>query len=392
MAYAHTTPVVYAAKRTPHGLFGGQCFSLHAHEWMSPLLRACAQESQGHEVRSVVLGCVLSAGLGQAPARQATLTAGLPDHTHAMHINKVCGSGMMAVIHACQDLYHDPAQLILAGGMESMSGAPCLVNGRFGYRFGHQTAQDHLLYDGLEDAYDGEPMGCLAEDVATSHKLSRDVQDDYAIHSAKRALEADESGFFDQERMPIKGHKHTLDRDETLSRVKVERVKTLTPAFKKDGTITPATSSALADGASVLGLTSWSHLKNTQLQPRAAIVGWASFSGPPRAFTLAPIGAVNQLLHDLSWRVEDVDAWEVNEAFAVVPLALQKTLGLSQDNLNMWGGALALGHPLGSSGSRILVTLLHVLEHTQGRRGVAAICIGGGEGLAVAIERIDREG
>ena len=390
MPYIKNGPVICAARRTVHGSFGGSVSALRSHEWGCYALRACADDIKGVAIDSVILGCVLSAGLGQAPARQALMSAGLSPHVEAMHLNKVCGSGMAAVIRACHQLNHYPEQMILAGGMESMSGAPSLINGRFGYRFGHQVVQDHLLYDGLEDRYEGvQSMGCLAENMAQKRALSRERQDEYAFKGAMRALEAQKEGRFKGETVAVSSGKIILDCDETLQRVRPEKIKCLKPAFKENGTITPATASSLADGAAALALTSPVYAAKHDLEPLGHVVGWASFSGNPRDFTLAPIEATQKLLSDISWRLSDVDVWEVNEAFAVVPLAFQDVLGVPKECMNVWGGALALGHPLGASGARILVTLLHVLKHTGGKRGVAAICIGGGEGLAVAVERRD---
>ena len=381
-------PVICAAMRTPHGLFGGSMASLKAPIWASYALKACAQDVEGAPISSVMLGCVLSAGLGQAPARQALISAGLSTAIDAMHINKVCGSGMAAVIAACHRLGSQPDQVILAGGMESMSGAPSLINGRFGYRFGHQMVQDHLLYDGLEDHYDGpQSMGCLAEYMAEKRGLDRARQDEYALKGAERALKAQQGGWFEAEMAPVAFKDVTLDQDETLSRLRPEKIPSLKPAFKEGGTITPATSSALADGAAVLALTSEDYAKGSGLSPLARVVGWSSFSGSPKEFTLAPIEATKGLLKDLSWCVVDVDVWEVNEAFAVVPIAFGDDFGIPQECMNVCGGALALGHPLGASGARILVTLVHTMIRHDQKRGVAAICIGGGEGLAVALER-----
>ena len=381
-------PVICAARRTPHGLFGGSIASLTAPTWASYALKACANDVGDSPVSSVILGCVLSAGLGQAPARQALISAGLSTHTDAMHINKVCGSGMAAVIAACHQLGSQPDQLILAGGMESMSGAPSLINDRFGYRFGHQVAQDHLLYDGLEDRYEGpRSMGCLAERMAEKQGIGRDVQDTYALQGAKRALAAQKEGLFDAEMTPVSLNGVTLDSDETLSRLRPEKISSLKPAFKEGGTITAATSSALADGAAALALTSSSYAAQNDISPLARVARWSSFSGRPDEFILAPIEAAKRLLKDLSWDMTDVDVWEVNEAFAVVPLAFGQALNIPQERMNVCGGALALGHPLGASGARILVTLVHTMVREGLKRGVAAICIGGGEGLAVAIER-----
>lgn len=388
MAVAY--PVLCSAKRTPHGLFGGQLATKKASSWAAEVIRQSFQdfERQVHP-HSVILGCVLSAGLGQAPARQALIEAGLPSETQGMLVNKVCGSGMMAVIQASLFLRYNPDQLIFAGGMESMSGAPYLLaKERFGQRFGHGSVRDHLLGDGLEDPYEGlRPMGILAETLADVRNYRKELQDVYARASARRALQASESNYFDAEIVPIKGKRALLTKDETLEKVDLDKIIRLKPAFREGGSITAATSSSLADGAALLGVTSEDYAQKHDLPVRAYIRGWTSFSGAPEDFTVAPIHAVQQVLNEVEWSVNDVDAWEVNEAFAVVPMALQDTLSVPRERLNIWGGALALGHPLGASGARILVTLISILERIGGKRGIASICIGGGEGLAMAIER-----
>jgi len=388
--FSNGLPVILAAKRTPHGKMGGFFSRLTAIDLAGEVVKNSIEElGLGCEsVKNIVMGCVLSAGLGQAPARQVAFKAGLLESTAALMMNKVCGSGMAALIYGCAQLCEEAHQVVVCGGMESMSGAPYLARARRRLQFGHDVFWDHILIDGLEDAYEaGASMGLFAEELALSENLSRDAQDHYAVESVKRTLNAFQKGFFKKEMAPVMCSKDIFDQDESLPNLKPEKIKTLKPAFKKNGTITAATASGLADGASTLLITTDVYAKKIKTKPKALIAGWAHFSGTPKRFTLAPVGAVERLLSKLGWRHQEVDLWEVNEAFAVVPMAFMNLLKIPFDKVNVYGGALSIGHPLGSSGARVLVTLLNALEERNLKRGIAAVCIGGGEGLAVAIER-----
>lgn len=338
-------------------------------------------------IQNLIMGCVLPAGLGQAPARQVALDGGLDVGTHAFCLNKVCGSGMASLVHAGLLLSDNPNQIILAGGMESMSRAPYLLDARFGFRFGHAKAVDHLMKDGLEDAGSQDPMGLFAEDLAKDMGFSREDQDAYAVSSAKKALEANAAGLLKTQQIEIPLKKGALTSDEPLGKVNLDKIPELRPAFKKDGTVTAGNASSLSDGASLLALTSASLASQKNVDVRAVLKGWASFSTQPKDFMVAPVHAAESLLKKLDWKAEEVDVWEVNEAFAVVPMAFQKHLDIPFEKINVWGGALALGHPLGASGARIVVNLLHIMESQNKKKGIAAICIGGGEGLAVALQR-----
>ncbi|MFY9655845.1 MAG: acetyl-CoA C-acyltransferase [Methylocystis sp.] len=387
--------VIVGAARTPIGAFLGQL-----KEATAPELGACAiagalarSKLPGESLDEVYMGCVLPAGLGQAPARQAALAAGLPVSVGCVTVNKMCGSGMKAIMLAHDALRATSARAIVAGGMESMSNAPYLLDrARAGYRMGHGKLIDHMFLDGLEDAYEkGRLMGSFAEDCARSHQFTRAEQDDYAIESLARARRAASEGAFDAEivTMQIAARKEawTVEADETPQRANIEEIPKLKPAFSPDGTITAANASSISDGAAALVLTTGEVAQSRGLVPLATIVGHATHAAAPRDFPTAPIGAIEKLLQRVGWRRDEVDLFEINEAFAVVVMAAMKDLGLPQAKVNVHGGACALGHPIGASGARIVVTLLAALERYGLRRGVAALCIGGGEATALAIER-----
>src|SRR5690606_17571288 len=346
------------------------------------------------DVQEVFMGNVLPAGLGQAPARQAAIAAGIPNSVPCTTISKVCGSGMKAVMLAHDLIKAGSADVIVAGGMESMSNAPYLLDrARGGYRFGHGRVIDHMLFDGLEDAYDrGRSMGTFAEDTADHYGFSREAQDEYAIESLNRARRAIEDGSFAQEIVPvtIKTRKGEVEvaQDEEPGRSDPAKIPSLKPAFRKDGTVTAASSSSISDGAAALVLMRRSEAERRGLKPLAVIHGHAGHAQAPAWFTTAPVGAIQKLLEKLDWRAGDVDLYEINEAFAVVAMAAMRDLDLPHAKLNVHGGACALGHPIGASGARILVTLLAALEQRGLKRGIASLCIGGGEATAVAVERV----
>jgi acetyl-CoA C-acetyltransferase len=337
---------------------------------------------------------VLPAGLGQAPARQAALGAGLPKSVEATTVNKMCGSGMQAAILAHDALAAGSVDVIVAGGMESMTNAPyLLLKGRGGYRMGHDKVYDHMMLDGLEDAYQpGRSMGTFGEDCAAKYKFSREAQDAFATASVQRAKKATETGAFAAEITPVtvkdRAGERIIGIDEGPGKVKLDKIPQLKPAFKKDGTITAASSSSINDGAAALVMMTGSTARRLGLKPLARIVAHTTHAQEPEWFATAPVGATQKLLAKTGWKVADVDLWEVNEAFAVVPMALMAELGISHDIVNVNGGACALGHPIGASGARIMVTLLHALKARGGKRGIATLCIGGGEATAVALELV----
>lgn len=389
-----TEVVIVGAKRTPMGGFQGELSGLKATELGAAAIRAAlanADLSPEH-IDETIMGIVLPAGVGQAPARQASVGGGLPLATPATAVSKVCGSGMQAVIQGCNQIISGMSSAVVAGGMESMSNAPYLSpNTRSGARLGHGKLLDHMFLDGLEDAYEGGLMGSFAEKCAQKYEFSRQAQDHYAIASLNRALAASEAGRFADEIVPVtiqtrKGEV-SIEVDEQPRNARPEKIPTLKPAFAKDGTVTAANASSISDGAAALVLASREAAVNVGAAVRARIVGFDGHAQQPAWFTTAPVSAAEKLLKRVGWTVDDVDLWEVNEAFAVVAMAFMQGLGVSHDKINVNGGACALGHPIGASGARILVTLLHALEHRNAKRGVAAICIGGGEALAVAIER-----
>ena len=386
---------ILSAARTPMGGMMGSLSAVSAHELGAVAIRAAIERAgvDGDQLDEVIMGCVLGAGLGQAPARQAALAAGVSQATACSTVNKVCGSAMMSVIMAGNALRAGQSKVIVAGGMESMSRAPYLIpQGRQGYRFGSGEMLDHMQYDGLQDAYEGVPMGNFAESCANKYNFSREMQDNYAIESLRRANAAIEQGLFDAEIVPvtIKGRKGdtVVKVDEQPGNARPDKIPQLRPAFQKDGTVTAANASSISDGAAALTLMMADDAKAAGLKPIALIHGYDQSSQQPEWFTTAPVSAINKTLARVGWSVADVDIWEVNEAFAVVAMAAMKELGIDHDKLNVNGGACALGHPIGASGSRIIVTLLHALQQRGGKKGVARLCIGGGEATAMAIELV----
>jgi len=386
--------MIAGAARTPMGGFQGDFDGVPAAELGGAAIRAALANARATTVDEVLMGCVLPAGQGQAPARQAGFLGGLGQEVPATTLNKMCGSGMKAAMMAFDQIALDHAETMIAGGMESMSNAPYLLpKMRGGARLGHAQAMDHMFLDGLEDAYDkGRLMGTFAEDCAEKFQFTRQAQDDYALGSLEGALAAEKSGAFEGEITPVsirtrKGEV-TIARDEQPAKAHPEKIPQLKPAFREGGTVTAANSSSISDGAAALVIASREAAQAQGLNIRARILGHASHAQAPGWFTTAPVPAAQKLLARLGWSVDDVDLWEVNEAFAVVPMAFMHEMGLPRDRVNVNGGACALGHPIGASGARIMVTLLNALEKRGLSRGIAAICIGGGEGTAIAIERV----
>jgi acetyl-CoA C-acetyltransferase len=385
--------VISGAARTAMGGFQGVFSGVAASALGGAAIRAALSGIRPGLVEEVLMGCVLPAGQGQAPARQAGFAAGLSDAVPATTVNKMCGSGMKAAMIAHDQIALGQTGVMVAGGMESMTEAPYLLpKMRGGARLGHGTVVDHMFLDGLEDAYDkGRLMGSFAEDCATAFQFTRQAQDDYALASLSRALQAQASGALRAEiaGFTVSSRKGDMlvDQDEQPAKASPEKIPRLKPAFRKDGTVTAANSSSISDGAAALILASELVAKAEGLPIRAYILGHASHAHAPAEFPTAPVPATRKLLDRLGWTVDDVDLWEVNEAFAVVPMAFMHALQIPHDKVNVNGGACALGHPIGASGARIMVTLLHALEHRGLKRGIAAICIGGGEGTAIAIER-----
>ncbi len=384
--------VISGAARTPMGGFQGMFDGVAAATLGGAAIKAALSDAQASTVDEVLMGCVLPAGQGQAPARQAGFAAGLGQEVPGTTLNKMCGSGMKAAMIAFDQIALGHADIILAGGMESMTNAPYLLpKMRGGARIGHGQVVDHMFLDGLEDAYDtGRLMGTFAEDCAEKFQFSREAQDEYALTSLSHALDAQKTGAFKREITPVtlqtrKGEV-ILTEDEQPTNARPEKIPHLKPAFRKDGTVTAANSSSISDGAAALVLASEEATQAQGLTIRARVLGHASHAQAPGWFTTAPVPAAQRLLKSIGWSVDDVDLWEVNEAFAVVPMAFMQEMGLPRDKVNVNGGACALGHPIGASGARIMVTLLNALEARGLKRGVAAICIGGGEGTAIAIE------
>jgi acetyl-CoA C-acetyltransferase len=388
--------VIVGAARTPMGAFQGDFSALAAHDLGGAAIRAAIERAgvPGDAVGEVLFGNCLMAGQGQAPARQAAFKGGLPKSAGAVTLSKMCGSGMKAAQFAHDMLLAGSHEIMVAGGMESMTNAPyLLLKGRGGYRMGHDKVYDHMMLDGLEDAYEaGRSMGTFGEDCAAKYKFSREAQDAFATTSVQRAKKATESGAFATEITPVtvktRAGETVVSIDEGPGKVKLDKISQLKPAFKKDGTITAASSSSINDGAAALVMMTESTAKRLGVRPLARIVGHSTFAQEPEWFTTAPVGATQKLLAKTGWKVSDVDLWEVNEAFAVVPMALMAELKVSHDVVNVNGGACALGHPIGASGARIMVTLIHALKARGGKRGIATLCIGGGEGTAVALELV----
>ncbi len=382
------------AARTPMGGFQGDLSGVTAADLGGTAIRAALADAGADAVDEVIMGCVLPAGQGQAPARQALFAAGLGEEVPATTLNKMCGSGMKAAMIGFDQIALGQSDVVVAGGMESMTNAPYLLpKMRGGARLGHGQVVDHMFLDGLEDAYDkGRLMGTFAEDCAEAYQFTRDEQDAYAIGSLENALAAQSSGAFDREvtSVTVKTRKGAseISEDEQPRNARPEKIPHLKPAFREGGTVTAANSSSISDGAAALVMTSASAAEARGLSVRARVLGHASHAQAPGLFTTAPVPAAQKLLERIGWKAEDVDLWEVNEAFAVVPMAFMREMGVPREKLNVNGGACALGHPIGASGARIMVTLLNALEKRGLKRGVAAICIGGGEGTAIAIERI----
>lgn len=390
-------PIVIAgAKRTPMGGFQGDFSSVSAAELGSAAISGAVADAgvDPAKVDEVLMGCVLQAGQGQAPARQAALGAGLEQAVPTSTLNKMCGSGMKTTMVAYDQLMAGNGEIVVAGGMESMTNAPYLLEKmRGGARIGHQKVIDHMFFDGLEDAYDkGKLMGSFAEDCAEKYQFTREAQDAYALKSLENAINAEEGGKFSNEISPVKVSSRAGDTeiagDEQPKKARPDKIPQLKPAFRKDGTVTAANASSISDGAAALVLTRESVAKREGMNIRAVIHGHASHAHEPNWFTTAPVPAAKKLLEKTGWTKDDVDLWEINEAFAVVPMSFMHEFGIDRDVVNVHGGACALGHPIGASGARIIVTLLNALETYDKKRGVAAICIGGGEGTAIAIERV----
>ena len=388
--------VILSCARTPMGAMQGALADVAATDLGATAVKAAVERAgvAGEDVERVYMGCVLPAGLGQAPARQAALKAGLPKSAQATTVNKVCGSGMQTVIMGAEALAAGSVDMVVAGGMESMTNAPYLLKKhRSGARIGHDTAYDHMFLDGLEDAYEaGRAMGTFAQDTANDYGLTREQMDQFSIESLARANAAIASGAFAAEIAPVtvqtrKGEV-VVDTDEAPGKGMPEKIPQLRAAFAKDGTITAATSSSISDGAAALVLTRASVAAAKGLTPVARIVASAAHAQEPKDFTTAPVGAIRKVLDKAGWTVADVDLWEVNEAFACVAMFAMQDIGIDHAKINIHGGATALGHPIGASGARILVTLISALKHKGMKRGVASLCIGGGEGTAVAVELV----
>ncbi len=387
--------VIVEAVRTAMGGFQGSLSSCTAPDLGAVAIKEAVARAglAANDIDEVIMGCVLPAGLKQGPARQAMRQAGLPDSTGATTINKICGSGMKAVMQAADAIKAGSAEIVVAGGMESMSNAPYLMDkARAGFRMGHGKVTDHMFQEGLEDAETGLSMGILAQEMADKKGYTREQQDDYAIGSLNKAVTAVQQGFFKDEIVPVtvssrKGDV-VVEQDEQPLNAKADKIPTLRPAFKKDGTITAANASSISDGASALVITSSEIAAQRNLKPLANIVAYASHSQHPSEFTIAPVGAIEKVLQKTGWDAQDVDLWEINEAFAMVTMLAIDAFKLDPAKVNVNGGACALGHPLGSSGSRIIVSLIHALKRTGGKKGIAALCIGGGEATAIAVELI----
>ncbi len=387
--------VIVNGARTAMGGFQGALASVSAPELGATAIKAAVERAgiAATDVQEVIMGCVLPAGLKQGPARQAMRQAGLPDSTGAVTINKLCGSGMKAVMQATDMLKAESADIVVAGGMESMTNAPyVLPKARGGFRMGHGEIKDHMFLDGLEDAETGRLMGSFAQDMANTKGYTREQMDDFAIRSLKRAQAAIDNGWFKDEITPVmvkgRGGDVSVEVDEQPANAKLDKIPTLRPAFAKDGTITAANASSISDGASALVLMRESTATAKGLAPLARIVATASNSQHPSEFTIAPVGAIQKVLDKAGWTAESVDLWEINEAFAMVTMAAMDKYSLDAEKVNIHGGACALGHPVGSTGSRIILSLIHALKRTGGKKGIAALCIGGGEATAVAIELI----
>ena len=385
--------VIVAARRTPIGAFQGVLAPLSAPALGGAVVRQVLADTglAGADVDQALLGCVLQAGVGQSPARQAALSGGLAVSVPTITVNKVCGSGMAALAIGCDQIRSGSARVVLAGGMESMSNAPYLLpKARAGYRMGHQEVLDHMFYDGLQNPYDGNMMGHFAEATAKRYEFTRDAQDAFAAETVRRALAACQDGRFRSEIIPVtvksRSGESLVDQDEEPFRADLARIGKMKPAFAKDGTVTAASSSSISDGAAALVATSSAEAARRGLQALARVAGWATHAHQPEWFTTAPTDAIRKLLTLTGWQAASVDLWEINEAFACVTMATTRELALDPATVNVNGGSCALGHPIGATGARLLVTLIHALRQRGGKRGVAALCIGGGEALAFAVE------
>jgi len=389
--------VIVAAKRIPTGSFQGVYQGMSSVQLGATAIKGVLEAAKvaGDDINEVFMGCVLPAGLGQAPARQAALQGGLPEKVACSTINKVCGSGLKSVMLAYDLIRVGSINIAVAGGMESMTNAPYLLPGaRAGLRMGTHQVIDHMLLDGLEDSFSGgTSMGVFAEKTAEKYGFTREQQDAYAIESDKRALLAKEKGYFKEEIIPVsvssKKGTTLVDEDETLTKINFDKIPLLKPSFKKEGTITPANSSSISDGAAAVVLMREGEAHRRNLRPLAKIVAYAQHSREPEWFTLAPTGAIEKVLQKAGWDKSDVDFYEINEAFAVVVMAVMKDLGLTQEKINVHGGACALGHPIGATGAKLLTTLLHALKTHGKKKGIVSLCIGGGEAVAMAVEKLD---
>jgi len=390
-----STPVIVAARRTPIGAFQGVFNSVSASQLGAAAIRAAVVDSgiTPAQFDEVIMGCVLMAGQGQAPARQASLAAALPSSVPTTTINKMCGSSLKALMQACDQLRAGNASVIVAGGMESMTNAPYLLpKARGGYRMGHGEILDHMFYDGLQNPYDGKMMGHFADATAAKYGFTREQQDAYAIESVRRAQQAVPNGVFANEIAAVtfktrKGDQ-TVEVDETPGTCDINKIPTLKPAFNKDGTVTAASSSSISDGAAAMVVTTEQFANSANCKPLARVIAYSSHAHEPQWFTTAPGGAIKKVLSKAGWTVSDVDLFEINEAFACVTMAAMQDVGIDHSKVNINGGACALGHPIGATGARILVTLIHALKARTLKRGVASLCIGGGEAVAMAIEVI----
>ncbi|HWK75140.1 MAG TPA: acetyl-CoA C-acyltransferase [Povalibacter sp.] len=384
---------IIAARRTPIGSFQGGLAPLTAPQLGAAAAQAAVKDSgvSPEQIEETIFGCVLSAGIGQAPARQAALAAGVPQKVPATTVNKMCGSGMKALMLASDQIRAGSASVVLAGGIESMTNAPYLLpKARGGMRMGHQEVIDHMFYDGLQSPFDGKMMGHFADATAAKYGFTREQQDAFAAESVRRSLAAVEAGKFNEEVAPVtvkdrKGER-AIAKDETPFTCNIEKIPSLKPAFNKDGTVTAASSSSISDGAAAAVLASGEAVKRLGLKPLARVVAYASYAQAPEWFTTAPVGAIKAVLEKAGWTTGDVDLYEINEAFAVVAMAAIKDLGLDHAKVNVNGGACALGHPIGATGARILTTLIHALKERGKKRGIASLCIGGGEATAFAVE------
>jgi len=389
--------VIVSALRTPIGSFQGDLSGIKATELGSAVIRENIKESKinREDISEVIMGCVLPAGLGQAPARQAAIGADIPSEVGATTINKMCGSGMKAIMMGTDSIISDTNKIVIAGGLENMSNTPYILpKVRDGLRMGHAVVKDHMFFDGLEDAYEeGKLMGSFAEDTAEHYQFTREEQDNFAIESLERAKKANKTGLFKSEIVPIniknrKGEK-IIENDEQPFKANIEKISTLKPAFRQNGTVTAANSSSISDGASSVILMTESEAEKRNIKPMAKIISHATNSHEPKWFTTAPIGAIKKVIENANLKITDIDLFEVNEAFAVVPMAVMKELNISHSILNINGGACALGHPVGASGARIITTLIYSLRKNNLSRGIASLCIGGGEATAMALELIN---